>query len=105
MRPDIVVVVAPKGPRATGISEAVGYFFIEAFIAQATVEGLDIAILLRFAGVDVMPLDLVVVGPFQDGLAGELGAVVRNYTGGFSVDPDERIQFPRDPCPGDTGIC
>lgn len=65
----------------------------------------DVAILLRLAGVDVAPYDLVVVRPFQDGFAGELGPVVRNYAGGFSVDPDERIQFPRDPDPADAGVC
>jgi len=63
--------------------------------AQTAVEGLDVAVLLRLSGVDVMPIDLLVVGPLQDGLAGELGAIVRGYAGRFSIDPDERVQFLR----------
>ena len=72
--------------------------------AQASVEGLNVAVLLRFAGVDVMPLDFVVVRPLQDGLAGKLGPVVRDDAGGLATDPDQRIQFPRHPGTGDAGV-
>ena len=104
MRPDIVVVVAPQGQRAAGVGQAVEDLLVQALVAQASVEGLDVAVLLRFAGVDVMPFDLVVVRPFQDGLAGELGPVVRNYAGGFSMDPDESVQLSRNPGPRDAGV-
>lgn len=50
-----------------------------------------------------MPFNLVVVCPFQDRFAGELRSVVGNYTGGFPIDPDQRIQLPGDPGPGDAG--
>ena len=46
MRPDVVVVVAPEGQLAAGISQAVEDLFVEAFVAQAAVEGLDVAVLL-----------------------------------------------------------
>ena len=46
--------------------------------AEAAIERRDVAVLLRLAGVDAVPLDLVVVRPFQDGLAGEPGAIVRD---------------------------
>ena len=81
MRPDVVVVVAPQGQLTAGISQAVEDLFVQAFIPQAAVEGLDVAILLRLARIDVMPLDLVVVRPLQDGLAGELGAIARREEG------------------------
>jgi hypothetical protein len=42
---------------------------------QAAVERLDVAVLLRLARVNVVPLYLIVVCPLQDGLTGELGAV------------------------------
>ena len=76
MGPDVVVVVTPQGQLAAGISQAVEDLLVQAFIPQAAVEGLDEAILLRLARVDVVPFDTVLVGPFQDGLAGELGSVV-----------------------------
>jgi hypothetical protein len=43
--------------------------------AQAAVEGRDVTILLRLAGIDVMPLNLVVVCPFQDRIAGQFCSV------------------------------
>jgi hypothetical protein len=37
--------------------------------------------MLRLARVYVVPFDAVLVGPLQDGLAGELGAVARREEG------------------------
>ena len=86
MRPDVVVVVTPERQYSAGISQGIEYLLIEAFIcypagdfiaeraAQAAVERLDVAVLLRLARVDVVPLDLIVVCPLQDGLTDELGA-------------------------------
>lgn len=104
MRPDVVVVVAPEGQLAAGISQAVEDLFVQAFIPQTAVEGLDVAILLRLARIDVMPLDLVVVRPLQDGLAGELGAIVRDDASRFAVGPDQRIEFSRHSGPRDAGV-
>jgi hypothetical protein len=73
MRPDIVVVVAPESQGSAGICQTVEDLFVETFVAQAAVEGLDIAVLLGLSGGDVMPLDAVLVGPLEDRLAGELG--------------------------------
>jgi hypothetical protein len=97
MRPDIVVSVAPESQLSAGIGQAVEDLLVEAFIAQAAIEALDAAILLRLARVDVMPLDLVVVRPLQDRLAGELGAIVTDDASRFSIDADQRVQFPCDP--------
>ena len=51
-----------------------------------------------------MPLDLVVVGPLQNRLAGELGPIVTDYAGRFSIDPDESVQLSRDPSPRDACV-
>jgi uncharacterized FAD-dependent dehydrogenase len=40
---------------------------IQAFIAQAAVEAFNQAVLLRLAGVDVVPFDAVLVGPEMRG--------------------------------------
>ena len=68
MRPDVVVVVAPQGQLSAGIGQAVEDLLVQAFVAQAAIEGLDVAVLLRLAGIDVMPFDAVLVGPLQDRL-------------------------------------
>jgi len=70
MRPDVVVVVAPKGQRSTGICQAVEDLLVQAFVAQAAVEALNEGVLLRLAGGDVMPLDAIILRPFQDSFAG-----------------------------------
>ena len=77
MWPDVVLVISPEGQLAAGIGQAVEDFLVQTFVAQAAVEAFDVAILLRLARVDVVPFDVVRVGPFQDGLAGELGSVAR----------------------------
>ena len=46
------------------------------YFAQASDERLDKGILDRLARRDVVPVDLVIVGPLQDGVRGQLGAVV-----------------------------
>ena len=47
MRPDVVVVVAPQRQRSAGIGQAVEDRLIQALVAQAAVERLDVAVLLR----------------------------------------------------------
>lgn len=104
MRPDVVAVVAPDGQLAAGICQAVEDLFVQAFVAQTAVEAFDVAILLWFSGVDVVPFDAVVVGPLQDRLAGEPGAIVTYYTSRFSIDPNQGIEFSRHPGTRDAGI-
>ena len=91
MRPDVVEVVTPKGQLAAGVGQVVEDLVIQAFVAQAAIEGLDVAVLLRLARVDVMPFDAVLVSPLQDGLAGELGAPPQEN------DPPDRFLIFVDP--------
>ena len=62
----MVLVVVPEGQLATGIGQAVEDLFVEALVAQAAVERLDIAILLGLSWVDVVPFDTVLIGPFEE---------------------------------------
>lgn len=54
--------------------------------------------------VDVMPFDGIVLRPFQDGLAGELGAVVADDPLGLAVEPHQRVQLPCDAVARDAGV-
>lgn len=65
MRSDGVVVVSPQGQLSAGIGQAVEDLLVQAIVAQAAIEGLDVAVLLRLARVDVVPFDAVLVGPFR----------------------------------------
>lgn len=75
VRPDSVVVVAPEGDLSARVVQGVEDLLIQQFIAQAAVKRLDEGVLLRFAGIDVVPGDVVLLGPFQDRSAGELGPI------------------------------
>jgi len=44
-----------------------------------------------------MPLDIIVVGPFQDRPACELCSIIADNAGGPAIDPDKRLQFPYHP--------
>ena len=52
---------------------------VQALVAQATIKAFDKAVLLRLARRDVMPLDPGVLAPGEDGVTGELGAIVADH--------------------------
>ena len=51
-----------------------------------------------------MPLNAVVVGPFQDRATGELRPVVTDNASRFAIEPGKCIQFPCHPCARDAGV-
>ena len=51
-----------------------------------------------------MPLDAVVVGPFQDGTTGELCPIIADNAGGLTIDANQRIQLPRYTGARDAGV-
>ena len=73
---------------------------VEALIAKATIEAFDKSVLGGFAGSDVMPIDHAILGPFEQGGTGELGAVVANTQPWLASPGDDRVQRPADPGAG-----
>ena len=71
VRPDSVVVVAPEGDLSARVIQGVEDFLVQQLVAQAAVEAFDEGILLRLAGIDVVPGNVVLIGPLQDGPTGE----------------------------------
>jgi hypothetical protein len=60
----LVVVVPPPGlEHGAGVRQGAEQGLVDEFVAQAAVEALDEAVLLRLARRDVMPADLALVGP------------------------------------------
>lgn len=53
---------------ASGMIQAEEQTFIEQLVAHATVETLDIAVLHRLSRSDVVPFDLVIFRPGEDGI-------------------------------------
>ena len=66
MRPDGVVVVAPRRQGRASVSERGEQGLVEALVAQPPDEGLGEGVLLRLAGCDLVPLDPALLGPLQD---------------------------------------
>ncbi len=100
MRSDVVIVVSPKRQLAPCIVEGVEHLFVEQRIAQTAVEAFDERVLPRLSRIDVVPVDIVVVRPFQDRPACELRCVVADNAGRLSADTHKRVQLPCDACAG-----
>lgn len=60
-------------------------------------EALDERILHGLARRDVMPADAALIGPGQDGVAGELAAVVADHHFRLVALNQKPVQFPRHP--------
>src|SRR3546814_14366466 len=70
---------------------------VEALVTQAAVEALDIAVLLRLARRDVVPLDRSLLRPSQDRQAGQLGAVAaHDHQRRYASDGDDGVELPSD---------
>lgn len=73
--------------------EAEEQAFIQQLVTHAAVEAPDIAVLHWPSWRDVVPLDLVSLRPGEDGVRGELCAVVRENHSRFSSPFNKRRQF------------
>lgn len=69
---------------------------VEAFIAEAAVEGLDIRVLRRLARRDQSQREAALVRPGEQGAPAELGAIVRAAHLWESPAGGELLQHPRD---------
>src|SRR3546814_12928364 len=79
---------------------------VEALVTQAAVEALDIAVLLRLARRDVVPLDRSLLRPSQDRQARQLGAVVaHDHQRRYASDGDDGVELTSDnrACPRGVG--
>jgi hypothetical protein len=72
-----VILLSPTRQDASYIIECAEPVCVHAFVAQSSVEALDMAILHRPPWLDVHQPNLRVLGPAQHTSRGELGAVIR----------------------------
>lgn len=80
MRPVGVIIDAPSFEQGAGVRERAEQGLVEQFVAQTADERLGEGILDRLARRDVMPGDLVIVRPSQDGGRGEFGSITREQS-------------------------
>ena len=67
--------------------------FVEALVAQAAIEALDEAVFNWHPRRDVMPLDLALLLPFQDGIRCQLRSVVADHHAGIAAHPGDVVEF------------
>ncbi len=72
----LVVIILPFFERFFCFSLRGKQSFVQAFVSQLAVEAFDKSILLGFARGDVVPIDPVILNPFQDRHASEFGAII-----------------------------
>ena len=70
-----VVVVDPAGEHDPGLGERVELLAIKELFAEGGVEALDEAVFLGFAGINLMPLNVVIARPFKDRATGGLSSI------------------------------
>lgn len=81
VRPNLIVVVPPIDGCAPCFEDRHETVRVEELIADLAVEGLDLRILGRFAGIDEVQLDRPLGAPAQQGMARELRAMIHTKRG------------------------
>ena len=97
MGPFVVVIGTPGFKHGAGMREGAEQGLVEQFVAQAADERFSEGVLHRFARRDVVPGNLVIVGPSQDGVRGQLGAVVADDRLWLAALVEEPIELAGDP--------
>ena len=95
----MVVVVAPLGQFNTDLMQRREQGLIELLISQLAIETLNVAILHGLAWSDIVPLDLGLISPAQDRIAGQLRAIVTDHHLGLAALHHQPGQFSGYPQP------
>lgn len=97
----VVVVTTPCCNQAASMAQGIEDMFIQAFIPEAFIKTLHEAVLHRFPRGNVVPLDLVVLLPFEDRIGSEFTPIVTDQHIGQSSHFCDLIQLSGNPHPGE----
>ena len=89
----VIVVVAPGRDKLPGVAQVGEQVLVEALVAQAAVEALDEAIRHGLSWRDVMPLDLSVLLPFQNGIRGQLRPIIADEHAGIAARSGDTVEL------------
>lgn len=90
-----IVVASPIFQNEPHVRDRSEQRLIQQFVAQATIEGFDKTILLRLSRGNIAPADTAPVGPVQDRVRCQFGAIVTNDRFGTIMDLRQTIQLAR----------
>ena len=97
MQAVVVEVIAPCRHQIASMAQAVEQVLIQEFIAHSTVERFNEPVLHGSAGGDVVPRDLAIFLPFQNGVRGQLGPVTADHQVWISPHLGNPVQFAANP--------
>ena len=92
VRPDLVVVAAPFANLGPGLVQCLEPVLVQALVAEAAVEALDVAVLHGSPGLDQDVPYAVALRPGDEGSAGELRAVVGSHGRWVSTEQRRVVQ-------------
>jgi hypothetical protein len=95
--PNRIVVILEDGEHLPRMGERGEQRLIEQLVAKAPIETLDEGVLLRLARGDVMPFDPGLLGPAQNGDAGQFRSIVGDAHGRPASHSDEGVELAHDP--------
>ena len=100
MGSDGVVIVFPFGQYRPCVVQGREQGFIQAFVAQFALEALDKPVLHRLARRNVMPRDLPVLSPLEDGHTGQFRAIIADNGCRFVPGLNQLVKHPGYPLAG-----
>ena len=92
-----VVVFLPFFQRLSGVVQCAEQCFVQAFISELAVKAFNETVLLGLCRRDVVPIDACILNPLQNCLAGELGAIARDYRFWHATLRDHTVPLTRNP--------
>lgn len=96
MRAALVVVLTPCRDQNTGFSQARKPMVVEALIPEASIEAFYEGVLGRFAGLNHLELDAMLVSPLIERLAREFWALVCADRPGVAPESGSLVKHPGD---------
>ena len=104
MRSECVVVDPPFFDDPSGLWQADEEMLVETLVTQSAIEALDEAILHWLARGNIVPFNLGLVRPAEDGVGRELGPVIADNHLRLATGGDELIQLTSHANPAQRGV-
>ena len=100
----VIIVGAPSRDQFSGMAQVGEQVLVQALVPQAAVEAFHEAVLHRLSRSNVVPLDLAILLPFQNGVRGQLRPIIADHHAGIATRSGDVIEFPSYALPRQRGI-
>lgn len=101
MRAMVIVIVTPGRDQLSGVAQVVEQLFVQALVPEAAIVAFHEAVLHGLSWRDVVPLDLPVFLPFQNGIRCQFGPIIADHDAGIATRSDDIIGLTGNPLAGE----